>query len=372
MGMTQPVAILRTGAVTSVGLNAPSTFAALRTRLNNFTETAFIDGKGEPIVAGMVPLSPIAKKMLDGYSPQTNPLHRQIELLSLALLDCARQLPQINTETIPLLACVSELSRPARPANLDDLLFRGLELRLGCKFAKESAVYAYGQAGVGIALNEAFNLLQKHPLVFLVGVDSLTHFDSLQALHAKGRIFASDNTDGYIPGEAGCALLLGRPDQINAYRPLASNLDTRTSDQSTAAPQTLYCTGLSVTREMALEGGNEPNKGKGLNEAIRGALKPIQGDATQVGLRICSQITTHYSAKEMAIGSARAEVGATALWCLADSLGETGAVAGPLSLAWAYSAMHKGYAPSTVALSLLASEEGERSAALLSFGHYKP
>ena len=123
---------------------------------------------------------------------------------------------------------------------------------------------------------------------------------------------------------------------------------------------------------MAIEGGHEPNKGKGLNEAIRGALKPLQGDATQVGLRICSQITTHDSAKEMAIGSARAEVGATPLWCLADSLGETGAAAGPLSLAWAYSAMHKGYAPSPVALSLLASEEGQRSAALLNFGHYKP
>lgn len=370
--MMQPIAILRAGAVTSVGLNAPSTFAALRTRLNNFTETAFMDGKGEPIAAGTVTLPPITKAMPEGYAPQANALHRQIELLSLALLDCARQLPQLNTQTIPLLACVSEISRPGRPAQLDDLLLRGLELRLGCQFSKESAVYAYGQAGVGMALNEAFTLLQKHPLVFLVGVDSLTHFVSLQALHAKGRLFGVDNTDGYIPGEAGCALLLGGPQQIDLYGPVVSNLGAPSHIKSSATPQTLYCTGLSVTREMALQGGNEPNKGTGLKEAIRGALKPLQGDATQVGLRICSQITTHYSAKEMAVGSARAEVAATPLWCLADSLGETGAAAGPLSLAWAYSAMHKGYAPSTIALSLLASEEGERSAALLSFGHYRP
>ena len=75
----------------------------------------------------------------------------------------------------------------------------------------------------------------------------------------------------------------------------------------------------------------------------------------------------------MALACERAAVSATPQWCLADSLGETGAAAGPLALACAYAAMHKGYSPATVALALLASEEeGERSALLLGFGPYQP
>lgn len=390
--MTQPAAILRTGAVTSVALNAPSTFAALHARLNNFGETSFLDGKGEPVPAGRVELpwrdekSPSAPWgpspytfMPSGYAPETHPVHRQVELLSLALMDCARGLRGFQPSRVPLLLCVSELTRPGRPANLDHQLVQGLSQRLRCSFARESAVFAYGQASIGMAMHQSFELLQEHPLVLIAGVDSLVDFQSLDSLHARGRLFASDNPDGYIAGEGACALLLGRPAQVEALRPLYSNVPEAVAASSlppagsARVSPALYCMGYSVTREMALRGSSapQPNAAKGLTEAIAGALLPIGSDASQVGLRICSQITTHYSAKEMAIGSARAEVSAAPLWCLADSLGETGAAAGPLTLAWAYAASHKGHAPSNVSLSLTASEEGERSALLLGFGPYR-
>ncbi len=391
--MSLPVAVLRTGAITSVGHNAPSTFAALRARLNHFTESGFIDPRGERVVAAPVewpagddePRSNRydTRHMSQGYDPVQHPVHRQVELLARALGECAQNLPFLDSASVPLLVCTSELTRPGRPAMLDQQLTEGLTQRLRCKFAPQSAVFAYGQAGIGMAMHHAFELLRQHPVVVLAGVDSLTDFHSLSALHARGRVLASDQPDGYIPGEAACALLLGYPDQLHRIPPHFSNRTAAQPSPSPArhpyakpqAPSALYCMGYSVQREMALPSSGQPIHGQALRDAINGALVPIDNEGSgsaQVGLRLCSHISTHYSAKEMALACARAGVSTTPQWCLADSLGETGAAAGPLSVAWTHAAMHKGYSPSTVALSLTASEEGERSALLLGFGPFHP
>lgn len=387
--MSRPVAVLRTGAVTSVALDAPSTFAALRTRLNHFTESGFLDTRGERVVAARVELpahaeAPDGAHMPPGYDPERHPVHRQVELLARAVRECAHGLPFIDAATVPLLVCASEITRPGRPSDLDAQLMDGLMARLRCRFAPQSAVYAYGQAAIGMAMHHAFELLQQHPVVLLAGVDSLADFHTLGALHARGRILATDRMEGYIPGEAACALLLGRPGQVERIPPRFSN---RPALQAPPAPPphpyarpvaspALYCMGYSVTREAALPDSDLPVHGQALMEAIRGALAPIDAQgagAAQVGLRICSHLHSHHRAKEMALACERAAVSATPQWCLADSLGETGAAAGPLVLAAAYAAMHKGYSPATVALALLASEEeGERSALLLGFGPYQP
>lgn len=387
--MSRPAAVLRTGAVTSVALDAPSTFATLRARLNHFTESGFLDTRGERVVAAQVSLpalaaTPQGAQMPPGYDPQRHPVHRQVELLARAVRECAGGLPFIDAATVPLLVCSSEITRPGRPPELDAQIMDGLMARLRCRFAPQSAVYAYGQAGIGMAMHHAFELLEQHPVVLLAGVDNLADFHSLSALHAQDRVLATDRMEGYIPGEAACALLLGRPDQVARIPPRFSN---RPSQESTPAPTphpyaepapatpALYCMGYSVTREAALPDSDVPVHGQALMEAIRGALAPINAQGTgtsQVGLRICSHLNSHHRAKEMALACARADVSTTPQWCLADSLGETGAAAGPLGLAWAYAAMHKGYSPATVALTLLASEEGERSALLLGFGPYQP
>ena len=52
----QPLAIGRTGLVTSVGLSAPAACAAIRAKLTNPSETRFIDSHGEWIMAHQVPL----------------------------------------------------------------------------------------------------------------------------------------------------------------------------------------------------------------------------------------------------------------------------------------------------------------------------
>ena len=367
-----PLAILRTGCVTSAGLNAPSTFAALRARLNNFTETTVLDSHGEPLIAACIETLAAGG---GGATAQRGSLAWQADLLELAMDDCLRTITRLPpAKDIPLLLCVSEVTRPGRPPGLDEQLLPAIEKRQHCRFAPSSQVYAYGKAGIGMALADAFKLLDKHPLILLAGVDSLAHFDTLQGLHARGRVLDTDNANGVIPGEAACCLLLGRAQDASAYPPLLTNrlaapAFASRAAQSPATADTLFCMAASIQREPP--GADALDRANSLTRAITEVLAPSKRDPLQVALRVCSQIGTDQRAREMAVASARASVSATPLWCLADSLGETGAAAGPLALAWAYAAMHKGYAPGPSALSLLASDEGEHCAVLLGFGRYQ-
>ncbi|MFZ6675230.1 hypothetical protein [Undibacterium sp. Xuan67W] len=371
--MTLPIAILRTGAVTSVGLNAPSTFAAMRARLNNFEETAFLDSKGEPVSAGIVELG--ADDADNVNNVHLGSLDKQITMLAQAVRECLQALPELDISKIPLLLCVAEVTRPGRLANLEQSLTAGLEQAMQCQFAAQSATYAYGQTSGVFALNAAFELLKTHPLILIAGVDSYLNIATLKAMHEKNRVFASDNQNGFIPGEAACALLVGHPDSAQHILPRYSNVQTQQIPQIQQAKQTpgasLFCTGLGIARETAVIGGTAPNKAKGLSDATKVALKALPGKASDIGLRISGQSSEDFYAKEFAIANSRSNVSATPLWTLADSLGETGAAAGPLAIGWAYASGHKGYLPASNLLCLLASDEGERAAAILSFGQYQ-
>jgi 3-oxoacyl-[acyl-carrier-protein] synthase-1 len=202
-------------------------------------------------------------------------------------------------------------------------------------------------------------------------VDSYLNFPTLQALHERGRILSSDNQDGFIPGEAACCLLIGRPNAIKRIPPLYSNVQTPEQPLQPAA-ENLFCSGLAISREVAVVGGTAPNRAVGLAEAIKTALKAVQDRPDTIGLRISAQSSEDFYAKEFAMACSRAGVSATPLWCLADSLGETGAAAGLLAVGWAYASGHKGYIPASHALCLSASDEGERAAVVLGFGQYKP
>jgi hypothetical protein len=77
---------------------------------------------------------------------------------------------------------------------------------------------------VAFALDECFRLLDKYPQVLIAGVDSLLNFATLQALYERGRILSADNSNGFIPGEGACALLVGRPDMARTVLPRYSNV----------------------------------------------------------------------------------------------------------------------------------------------------
>ncbi|MDQ1829721.1 hypothetical protein [Massilia scottii] len=361
--MTLPIAILRTGAVTSAGLNAPSSFAALRTRLNNFDETPFVDSRGVPITAGAV--------VLGGEEDRVPTIDKQVAMLARAIRECLTDLPWHDTRTLPLLLCVAEISRPGRTPQYNSYVRAGIEDDLGSTFANDSCVYAYGQASAMYALNDAFELIKAHPFVLIAAVDSYVNPSTLRAMLSAGRLLTSTTPQGFIPGEAACAVLVSAPERISQVMPRFSNVDSNLRSQQGVPEATLFCTGLGIARELAVLGASAPNKAVALSGAIKGALAGLPQESTGIGLRISGQSSEDFYAKEFAMATGRTNASASALWMLADSLGETGAASGLLMIAWAYASLHKAYAPSMTILCLAASDEGERAAALLSFGQYQ-
>ena len=70
-----------------------------------------------------------------------------------------------------------------------------------------------GRVGGMAALNLARKLIHEGgmPLCLVAGVDSFLVGPTLAAYEAKQRLLTSDNSNGFIPGEAGAAVLLGPP-----------------------------------------------------------------------------------------------------------------------------------------------------------------
>ena len=98
-----PIAVRSTGLVTSVGLSAPATCAAMRCKLTNPSETRFIDSTGEWIMGHGVQLE--------------NPwrgLAKLTKMAALAIDECLAGAASEERRDIPLLLCVAERERPGR------------------------------------------------------------------------------------------------------------------------------------------------------------------------------------------------------------------------------------------------------------------
>src|SRR6185312_5882884 len=81
------------------------------------------------------------------------------------------------------------------------------------------------------------------------GVDSFLVAATLNAYEANSRLLTSDNSNGFIPGEAGAAVLLGPP--------------------GTAGQPELRCLAIGFGREKATVDSEEPLRAEGLVEAYR-------------------------------------------------------------------------------------------------------
>src|SRR5947208_228859 len=99
----KPLAIIASGMVTGVGLNAPSSCAAIRCGIDNFSETRFMDKGGEWIMGSQVPLE----------QPWRG-LPKLIQMVLPPINECLAYIGKVRPEQIPLLLCVAEKERPGR------------------------------------------------------------------------------------------------------------------------------------------------------------------------------------------------------------------------------------------------------------------
>jgi 3-oxoacyl-[acyl-carrier-protein] synthase-1 len=333
--------VLASGLVTAIGYNAPATLAALRAGVSGVQATGWVDLQGGQPIRG-------ARVSLPHWWEGTGKL---ADLAAPAIQECLATLPPGTDTHLPILLGVSHPDRPGRPADLDARLMDDIHLRLELPLHPASVLFPSDQMGCMHALVEAARLMAEGRVrhVVVAGVDSFLSSVTLEAYEQRRRLLTAGSLNGFLPGEAGSAVLLGRDDDA-------------TSDG-------LRITGWGMVQETATIESTEPLRGVGLTAAIKQALAQAGVRMTDVAYRMTDLSGEHYKFKEAMLASMRLDrgprEGAFELWHPIEYLGEIGAAVLPCLLAWARHAHALGYAPGPRALCHLGSDDGGRAALVL-------
>lgn len=337
--MSFPLAITGTGLVTGVGLDAPASCAAIRCAIDNFQETRFMDQGGEWIMGCEVPLE-------QPWRGKT----KLIKMAAAAIRECLSGNPLINPVETPLLLCLSERDRKGRVIDDDNQFFHDLLEELQLEFHEKSLVIAGGHVGVALALRHARPLIQELKLkhVLIAATDSLLVAQSLAHYEEHERLLTSQNSNGFIPGEAGAALVV---EPVYAKR----------------EPQ-LICAGLGFGIEKAHIYSEEPLRADGLTAAIKESLSDAGCNESILDFKITDISGEHYYFKEASLAFSRIDRTKREefdIWHPADCVGEVGAALGIVMLAVLKAACEKGYSKGHHALAHLGNGDGKRSSMIL-------
>ena len=329
----RPLEIISTGMVTSVGQTAPSTCAAIRAKVTNPIESHFIDAVGEPLISHAVEL----ERPWRGRT-------KLARMAAMAIEECLEPFPLSEWSRIPVLFGVAEAARPGRYEGLDDYLLQEVGGLLGAKFAESSAVVPYGRVSVGVALRLARQLVfeQHAPAVVIAAADSLLTWPTLRDFEERERLLTARNSNGFIPGEAAAAVLVGPPSAAG-----------------------LVVHGIGLTRESAYLDSEIPLRADGLTAAIQSALSDAQCVLHDLDFRISDISGEQYYFKEAALALSRTlrqRKESFDIWHPAECVGEVGAAIGPIMLAVADSACRQSYAAGPGILFHGANDTGERLA----------
>jgi 3-oxoacyl-[acyl-carrier-protein] synthase-1 len=344
-----PIAVFGAGMMTGVGLSAPATCAAMRAAISSFTETRFRNKAGEWVIGSPVPLDP--------------PWRGRAKLARLsapAIQECLGFAPNVKRESIPLLLCVAEKERPGRLSGLDGWLLPEVQSLLGIQFHPLSRVIARGRVGGAVAVDLARKLIKNErvPRCVVAGVDSFLVGTTLAAYESKHRLLTIANSNGFIPGEAGAAVLLG--------------------PAGASSEDELRCLAIGFGHEQATVESEEPLRAEGLVQAYR-ALR-LDGGVTldDADYRYTDCNGEQYGFKEDQLAYQRTVRKLKERFDHlhpADSIGEIGAAVGPCVLGLALAAARKGYAPGNGivdspgkgVLCHFSNDEGDRAAMLLRY-----
>ncbi|MBT2303336.1 hypothetical protein J7E70_23070 [Variovorax paradoxus] len=338
---TKPLSIRRTGLVTGVGLDAPSTCAAIRGAIDNFQETRFRDQAGEWLMGCEVPF--------------TEPFRGERRLLKMAaraVQECLDGMDRASCEATPLLLCLAESKRAGRIVLDDARFFSALEQELGFRFHAQSMVISNGHVSAAVALHHARHLIETAGVtkVLVAACDCLLVGATLADCERRDRLLTSQNSDGFIPGEGAAALLV---------EPLRWQPDGQ-----------LACHGLGFAVEKAHIDSEEPLRADGLTAAIKQALGDAGCGESILEFKIIDASGGQYAFKEAALAFSRVDRTKRTefdVWHPADCIGEVGASIGLVMIAVLKTACEKAYSKGTNALLHLGNEDGRRASMIFSW-----
>ena len=200
MRRRKTLAVQASGLMTAVGFNSAATCAAIRGGVGGTHESNLWDsGTGKYLFACRVNLPHWWEQ--DDMLP---------ELVAPAIHQCRVAAQPHPPEHIPLLLGVAAPGRPNRSSYLDHQLLSDVQRKLGAQFHPTSRIIAEGRVSVIVALKEAVTLIETHgvPCCIIAGVDSFLRRSVADHYLEDRRIKSEDNSNGFIPGEAGTAILV--------------------------------------------------------------------------------------------------------------------------------------------------------------------
>ncbi|RWK70070.1 MAG: hypothetical protein EOR54_06065 [Mesorhizobium sp.] len=191
----------------------------------------------------------------------------------------------------------------------------------------------HGQISAFVAIEQARKLLNERnaDACLVMAVDSLIDARSLSWLDSRMRLKTSDVTDGLIPGEAACILVVSK-------RPIAEGA--------------LRLRGLGLAIETATASNEEPFRADGLGAALKAALAEAGVQMHEIAFRLSDVAGESYAFEELVLAqlrNMRQTRPEQPVWHAADCMGDCGAAAGLIQFAWAEQAFKRGYAPGDIA-----------------------
>jgi 3-oxoacyl-[acyl-carrier-protein] synthase-1 len=273
-----------------------------------------------------------------------------VQMLRLAIEECMTSIDPSAVSLIPLLLCVAETTRPGRLDNLNEDLIPEVERELGVAFHPQlSALIPEGKVAVTTALALARELIYDHGLshVLIAATDSLLVGATLTSYASEDRLLTSDNSNGFIPGEASGAILV-----------------TRELNQTPG----LVCVGIGLAQEHATINSEQPLRADGLTQAIRFALADAGCTMQEVDFHITDISGEQFGFKEASLATSRLlrrRKEEFDIWHPADSIGDVGAATGVAAVVVAWTAVQKAYASGNRILLHAGNDAGRRGALIL-------
>ena len=346
--MTERVFVVGMGASTPVGRGAWESAAAVRAGISGFTDHPYmIDTAGERMRAAIAPWLDVGLQGVERF-----------EALLFPAIDEAMAAVTAPVAARWAIALGLPSARPGLEGDMAQQLMKRIAARHQSTFGG-AAVFQAGHAAGLLGLQAALARLEQGALdaCVVAGVDSWVHADTLEwlerndQLHGAGRL---NNAWGFIPGEAGAALLLMGERAVHAtgLEPLARVLGVGTAQEPNRIKTKTVCIG------------------EGLTAAFRDALVAMpQGE--KVSDIYCDLNGEPYRADEFGFTALRTKEhfeSASDFVAPADCWGDVAAAGSLLHVMLACAAGHKNYAKGQLAFVWASSEMGERAAALLGVG----
>lgn len=339
-----PLRVVSRGMCCAVGHHATAATAAINARMNHFRETEFVARGGIPIVGGAL------------FDVGAWGAERLDHMLRLVVAEAMAGNDAISPAEIALMVIGAEAARPGRSSDcladsLTDLISQ--QRSAGEEFHPASRFCAYGKGGIARALMDAATLMSQKGgprYVLLAAVDSFLDAGAIEQYLEDERIATKSNADGFIPAEGAAAVLLSR--------------------DGSDAPA-MWIDAVASSQEIWRFDSDVPVRALGLTEALRSVARSAGTEIAGLDFHASGMTGEGWYTKEVNLALSRCMERKKSEFphlIVTRSVGETGAAAPLLSLAWLAALMgHAAASPGRQGLLHFAGDDGQRSALVVRY-----